>query len=175
MSALTKRSVLKAKRFFRGFTLIELLIVITIIGILATFVVASFTTAQKKARDSRRKSDLDAYKKALELSKGDSSGGAFYPGCTGVPTLCLADSVLQPPLNPTYIATLPKDPTNPAVACATVDHGYCYNPASNASYTATTYTLKACLENTSEAIAGNTAAVANTVCTSLREYTVNNP
>lgn len=60
-----------------GFTLIELLVVISIIGILASFIVASFTSAQKKARDSKRKADLDAVKKALTLASNDCSGGGF--------------------------------------------------------------------------------------------------
>ncbi|OGE07316.1 hypothetical protein A2615_00525, partial [Candidatus Curtissbacteria bacterium RIFOXYD1_FULL_41_36] len=51
----------------RGFTLIELLVVITIIGILAAIAIVSYGGTQERARDSRRKSDLDAIKKALEL------------------------------------------------------------------------------------------------------------
>ena len=63
----------------RGFTLIELLVVVAVIGLLATIVVASFTSAQKKARDAKRKSDLDAIKKALELVKSNCEGSAYYP------------------------------------------------------------------------------------------------
>src|SRR3990167_10302283 len=65
-----------------GFTLIELLVVIAIIGILASFAIASFSSAQAKARDSRRKADLDAIVKALELARSDSSGG-YSPVCDG--------------------------------------------------------------------------------------------
>lgn len=50
-----------------GFTLIELLVVIAIIGILTTMVTASFTAAQRRARDTARKSDLKAIQQALEL------------------------------------------------------------------------------------------------------------
>src|SRR5438105_4116721 len=85
----------------KGFTLIELLVVIAIIGVLATFIVASFTSAQGKARDSRRKSDLDALKKALELSKSDSTGGAFYPSAATVATL----------VTPGYIKVVPTGPS----------------------------------------------------------------
>ncbi len=164
------------KRKFKGFTLIELLIVITIIGILATFVVASFTSAQSKARDGRRKSDLDAIKKALELAKGDSSAGAFYPGCPAASTDCLITSVaLQPAIIPTYIKAVPADPKGFAAACNAADHGYCYNAGCSTSYCASTYTLRACLENGAEAVSANTAIVGLGVCTSLKEYSVTNP
>src|SRR4030067_3465886 len=66
-----------------GFTLIELLVVIAIIGILASFAFASFTSAQAKGRDSRRKADLDAIVKALELYKSDSTGAKYYPSGSG--------------------------------------------------------------------------------------------
>src|SRR4030066_1038673 len=84
----------------RGFTLIELLVVISIIGILASFAIASFTSAQRKGRDSRRKADLDAIKKALELFKGDTKGGGFYP-------YGMDDSILTVP---GYMKVYPHDP-----------------------------------------------------------------
>src|SRR3989338_8082819 len=68
----------------KGFTLIELLVVISIIGILASFAIASFPSAQAKGRDSRRKADLDAIRKAGELAKTDSTGSKYYPSTTGV-------------------------------------------------------------------------------------------
>jgi len=63
----------------KGFTLIELLIVISIIGILASLTLASFGSAQAKARDGVRKSDLAQVKRALELAKADCEGNAYYP------------------------------------------------------------------------------------------------
>lgn len=88
----------------KGFTLIELLVVISIIGILAAFIIASFGSAQQKARDSRRKADLDALKKALELYKGDTAGSKYY--------LAQVSAGGAPPsgLAPTYIKAIPKDP-----------------------------------------------------------------
>jgi prepilin-type N-terminal cleavage/methylation domain-containing protein len=79
-----------------GFTLIELLIVIGIIGILISISVASYSTVQKKSRDSRRFQDLKAVQSAMEQYYADHSSayptlctdltatGAYLPG--GLPT-----------------------------------------------------------------------------------------
>lgn len=57
----------KNKKKSLAFTLVELLIVISIMGILTVVVSASFKTIQMKARDAKRKSDLDSVKKALNM------------------------------------------------------------------------------------------------------------
>lgn len=49
-----------------GFTIVELLIVIVIIGILATLVIVTFSGVQQKARDSERKTDINAIAGQLE-------------------------------------------------------------------------------------------------------------
>ncbi len=50
----------------KGFTLLELLVTISIIGILMAIGSVSFSTAQKRGRDSRRQGDLAAIQKAME-------------------------------------------------------------------------------------------------------------
>ena len=55
-------SLLTIYRKTFGFTLIELIVVISIIGILVTIGTATYTTAQQKSRDVRRKQDLAAVK-----------------------------------------------------------------------------------------------------------------
>ena len=75
----TRPCQLSVVRKSKGFTLIELLIVITIIGILASLTLASYGSAQAKARDGVRKSDLAQVKRALELAKADCQGNAWYP------------------------------------------------------------------------------------------------
>ncbi len=81
-------------KFKKGFTLVELLAVIAIIGILASVVLASLSTARRKARDARRVADIKQLQLAVELY-ADSSG--IYPS-------------LLSSLVPTYIPVEPKDP-----------------------------------------------------------------
>src|SRR3989338_2758436 len=115
---------LKLKINQKGFTLIELLVVIALIGILASFAIASFTSAQAKGRDSRRKADLDAIKKALELYRGDQTAGT-------VPNAIYGGELTTPD----YIKTIPVDPKN--------NSPYFYSASGGFK----DYTLRACAEN----------------------------
>ena len=115
---------------YKGFTLIELLIVITIIGILAALTLVSYGSAQERARDSKRKQELDAIKKALELAKQDTAGSYYYPSTLSA-------------LAPTYIKVVPTDPKTGA--------NYTYTPTPpDCSTNCTSYTLIACLENSND-------------------------
>lgn len=158
-----QRSTVNRKSF--GFTLIELLIVISIIGVLASLGVASFTSAQQKGRDASRKSDLDAVKKALELYKSDTSGGS-YPGGNFVG--------LSSTLVPTYIKTLPNDPKGSPSAPI-----YIYTPAPPGCYTSggtcTSHTLVACLENANDPQADASKNASCSQSWAKASYTVQNP
>ena len=144
-------------KFQSGFTLIELLIVITIIGILASLILASFSSAQARARDSSRKSDLDSLKKALELAKQDSPGAYSYP---------LDMQTLDDDTNSPYIKQIPKDPktgTNYIFAATGTTGGPCTTDCAK-------YTLTACLENNNDQQKDD---VKNSACTNTQvSYTI---
>lgn len=136
----------------KGFTLIELLIVISILGILASMALASYGAAQEKSRDSRRKTDLDAMKKALELSKQDTPGAYYYPSCPSAASSCLItnttetqkyDGTTANPLHPSYIPNIPTDPKT------ATGYTYALFNASGATCTGScvNYKLTACLES----------------------------
>lgn len=94
----------------KGFTLIEILVVISIIGILASLALTSYSRAQKQARDTQRKSDLNQYRNALE-QYASTSGGTYYAytGSTGyvLTNLCGSGAILE-----NYMSLCPEDPTN---------------------------------------------------------------
>lgn len=94
------------KKDRRGYTLLELLVVITVIAIIASVGLVSYSGTSKKARDTKRKGDLDAIAKAMEQYYAIC--GSVYPApATGnVPTSIACASPVQ-----TIMATVPTDPT----------------------------------------------------------------
>lgn len=107
----------------KGFTLIELLVVIAIIGILIAVGSISYTRAVQLSRDSRRKTDLEQIRQALETYRSENYS---YPATGSL-------SVLEPD----YISDIPTDPKE-----GTASYTYTYTRGST-----TTYTLCAELEN----------------------------
>jgi prepilin-type N-terminal cleavage/methylation domain-containing protein len=79
----------------KGFTLIELLVVVAIIGILASIIAVSLSSARAKGRDAKRISDLRTIQLALEEYYNDNGA---YPS---------ASSVL---VSSGYLPNLPSDP-----------------------------------------------------------------
>lgn len=66
----------------KGFTLIELLVVIAIIGLLSTLAVVSLGNIREKGRDTKRLSDMDALRTALEIANNDNGSYLTNIGCT---------------------------------------------------------------------------------------------
>lgn len=87
----------------KGFTLVELMIVITVIAILATIAVVSFTRVQKQARDTKRKAEVKSLQTALQAYFTEKT---TYPI---VPAGGIASAVLTG-LSPTYISSIPTAP-----------------------------------------------------------------
>jgi prepilin-type N-terminal cleavage/methylation domain-containing protein len=54
------------KKFLKGFSLIELLVAISIMSVLLAMGTVSYTSAQRKGRDGRRRADMKEIQKALE-------------------------------------------------------------------------------------------------------------
>ncbi len=130
----------KIKNHLNGFTLVELLVVISIIGVLAGIVLVSYTSSQKQARDTQRKSDIKQYQLALEGFA--NKYGGLYPQrnitVSADTTLCLDLS----------LTACPSDPRE--ARDATFDYKYQSDgTASDGSPMATKYVLWGKIENVS--------------------------
>ena len=86
-----------------GFTLIELLVTMSIIAVLAAIGLSSYAFSQKRARDARRKADLESVRSALEIYRADNPATGYptanYNGLSGF-------------LTPNYVSAMPVDPKN---------------------------------------------------------------
>ncbi|MBI2029448.1 prepilin-type N-terminal cleavage/methylation domain-containing protein [Candidatus Gottesmanbacteria bacterium] len=134
----------------KGFTLIEVLVAATIIVVLASVAIASYSTASKNSRDAKRKADLANVAAALELYRADNSGAyILVSGAQRVDTGLTA-------LEPTYINDLPVDPKPISSQAA---GGYKYT--NMLPPTAYKYCLFAVMENVSN---GNGTTDGNNPC-----------
>lgn len=128
---------MKMTNIRKGFTLIELLVVISIIGILAALATVSFTSSQKQARDTQRKSDLKQYQGQLETFANQNDG--IYPSRTASAGV-VASTILCADLG---LTDCPEDPK-------TSDSGPYYryqsNGSGNGTISATNYVFWADLE-----------------------------
>lgn len=115
-------------KFKKAVTLLELVVVITIIGILATTVIASYDTVRKKSRDTRRKEDLNALKSALVLYYQDKN--EYPPSCSPCADEYLSSGTSDNWINSDFLvymagSTMPKDPIQTPGDCTSANT-YCY-------------------------------------------------
>ena len=114
----------------KGFTIVELLIVIIVIGILATLVIALFTSAnlftsaKKKARDSQRQTDIVALQDYIE---GYYAESGKYPTLANINDSAWRGTNMEG-LDPAALA----DPNNPTsqqlvAGAAAVPNNYAYS------------------------------------------------
>ncbi len=112
-----------------AFTLLELLVVIGMISVLVGLGTFSYSTAQKKARDSKRKGDLQAIHNALEQYY--SICGFTYPDPTGTaygPVICTT-----PAISVAIMTAVPVDPrtTTPYYCDSSVCNSTSYTLCAN--------------------------------------------
>lgn len=123
----------------KGFTLIELIIVIAIIGILSSVILIGVNSAKEKARDARRKMEINQIEKALVFyaeqfgqfpneDTCDSSIGTCTNECPCVPnqTNWPPNSGIANGLSTDgFMKIMPKDPINNST------YYYWYEPCCN--------------------------------------------
>ncbi len=144
------KTSLTRKGLIKGFTLIELLVVVSLIGILATLVLANLNAARQRGRDAKRKSALRNIETALRLYYNDQG---VYPthnasseivgcGVGGGVSCAWGDPWVGDGI--TYMATLSEDPID------TQSYRYTRNDADS-------YLLQSCLENKSDDVGKTTS------------------
>jgi prepilin-type N-terminal cleavage/methylation domain-containing protein len=141
--------------FGRGVTLIELVVVIAILAFLAVMAVTNFNGQQMKARDARRKSDLERIRNFLEEYHNDNQiyppynvpvGWGMGPSICGVAGFDCHRALLsckgQITLPKVYDFIFPCDPIN------TAPYLYAYDSLNNRK----SFRIYARLENTKDPI-----------------------
>ncbi|PSO45471.1 MAG: hypothetical protein BRC25_02180 [Parcubacteria group bacterium SW_6_46_9] len=102
-----------------GFTLVELLVVIAIISLLSSVVLTSLSGARANARDSRRASDFDQLRKAVQAYITDNTA---YPGLgdnagVRVSRDCSMTNIYTDLVDAGYLQKMPTDPVDDPQTC----------------------------------------------------------
>lgn len=133
------------KKKSSGFTIVELLIVIVVIGILAALVVTTYNGIQQKARDTERKTDVNALHGQVEAYQAQNGK---YPTLTNMNDSTFRSANLKG-LDPAALQD-PKGSAQTLVAAPVADsYSYAATPSgcdNGAGGDCTGYTLTATLE-----------------------------
>jgi len=128
-----------------GFTMIELLVATVIIAVLTAVGVTSYASATRKSRDTKRISDIEQMRSALEMYRSDNG---FYPN-TGAGWLDIGGvtggDFYTALVSGGYMQAIPDDPKNTS---ASPTYTYFYQPANLVNGQYYGYYLSAKLENT---------------------------
>lgn len=130
--------MISLKKQDQGFTIVELLIVIVVIGILAALVLNSFQGVQARARDTERRTDINAVATQLEVFYNDNGG---YPSVADVTTTAWVQDNLQG-----LDLEAMNDPRGFAMNAAGGSYTYTPLPADCDTGECTSFTLAADLE-----------------------------
>ena len=132
----------------KGFTIVELLIVIVVIGILAALVIVTFSGIQQRARDTERKTDVNAIQGHVEAFYAQNG---YYPTRGNLNTASWRATNTQG-LDPAALAD-PSNASTQTLAAAAAAGSYAYEPETSAAAscesaqnTCATYALTATLE-----------------------------
>lgn len=89
----------------KGFTLLEVLVSATIIAVLTSIGVVSYSSVNKRSRDVKRKADLEQIRSALEMYRADHGAypniGSGFLNTSGLSTALVTDG---------YTPAIPDDP-----------------------------------------------------------------
>jgi general secretion pathway protein G len=111
MTKFNFRQIIQNVKSTSGFTMIELLVVTTIIILLTTIGLISYSQALQNSRNAKRKSDLEVIRQALVLFKADNG---YYPSTDY--------DGLQAVLGTGYLSAIPTDPKSAQSATFTYSY-----------------------------------------------------
>lgn len=136
----------------KAFTLVELIIVITVIAVLSGGAALSITANAKQSRDTRRKTDLQQIKAALEFYRSNQPNGN-YPTFAQYQT-GTNPNYTYPALVPAYLEKMPTDPSSSSTTV--INYSYVPGPAgcNNTTTYCSTYTLTASTESLNVGVGG---------------------
>jgi len=169
-----KRRSKKFNKTGGGFTIIELIVVIAIIAVLAGIVLISINQYMAKARDARRKQDLQNIATALELYYAQYG---YYPGMfSGAgSTYCSAITSVSGTWLTPYLTKMPSDPSwNGNTSSPNLPYSYQYCLRYSGGYDNKHYAIQAALETSSGNMGSDNWCSTGAYCYSGYNYVIAN-